>query len=191
VRPRAGNLAHPHRADRLRTDKIARGPSTHLRRAVRVRGMLSDISPFIRTFFRARGGARATGSLIGCPFWGYSTRKYTQRRPPAPSIPQAGIYTGACGRTALRPNLACMRSRRLRRAPALGIRARPSDGLAATTEPFSSRVCLADLQNVDGLGQLPGTPGAAAQLAGDPPVLELGVRPFPGEFRVCPIGVLL
>ena len=44
------------------------------------------------------------------------------------------------------------------------------------TEPFSSGVCLAGLQNVDGLGELAGAPGAAAQLAEDAPCLELGVR---------------
>jgi hypothetical protein len=40
------------------------------------------------------------------------------------------------------------------------------------TEPFSSCVCLADLQYVDGLGELAGAPGAAAELAEDVPVLE-------------------
>ncbi len=48
------------------------------------------------------------------------------------------------------------------------------------TERFSSGVCLADLQYVDGLGELPGAPGAAAELAEDPPGLELGVRAFAG-----------
>ena len=48
------------------------------------------------------------------------------------------------------------------------------------TEPFSSCVCLADLQYVDGLGELSGAPGAAAELAEDPPGLELGVRPLAG-----------
>jgi hypothetical protein len=32
------------------------------------------------------------------------------------------------------------------------------------TEPFSSGVCSAGLQYLDGLGELPGAPGAAAQL---------------------------
>ena len=50
----------------------------------------------------------------------------------------------------------------------------------AYNEPFSSCICLADLQNVDGLGELPGAPRAASQLAEDPPGLELGVRPFSG-----------
>ena len=40
------------------------------------------------------------------------------------------------------------------------------------TEPFSSRLCLAELQYVDGLGELAGAPGAAAQLAEDAPGLE-------------------
>jgi hypothetical protein len=35
---------------------------------------------------------------------------------------------------------------------------------------------LADLQNVDCLGELPGAPGEAAGLAEDAPGLELGVR---------------
>ena len=48
------------------------------------------------------------------------------------------------------------------------------------SEPFSSCVCLAGLQNVDGLGELAGAPGAAAELAEDVPGLELGVRPLAG-----------
>jgi NhaP-type Na+/H+ or K+/H+ antiporter len=47
------------------------------------------------------------------------------------------------------------------------------------TEPFSSSV-LAGLKDVDGLGQLPGAPGAAAELAQDAPGLELGVGAFAG-----------
>jgi len=43
-------------------------------------------------------------------------------------------------------------------------------------EPFSSGICLAGLQSVDGLGELAGAPRAAAQLAEYPPGLELGVR---------------
>ena len=52
---------------------------------------------------------------------------------------------------------------------------------------------LADLQYVDGLGELSGAPGAAAQLPQDPPVLELGVRALAGcpQLRVGPIGLLL
>ena len=49
-----------------------------------------------------------------------------------------------------------------------------------TTEPFPSCLCLADLQYVDCLGELPGTPGAAAELAQDPPGLQLGVRALAG-----------
>src|SRR5580693_312240 len=54
---------------------------------------------------------------------------------------------------------------------------RVDDGADASssTEPFSSCICLADLQNVDGLGELAGAPRAASQLAEDPPGLELGV----------------
>jgi hypothetical protein len=48
------------------------------------------------------------------------------------------------------------------------------------TEPFSSCVCLADLQCVDGLGELAGAPGAAAEFAQDAPGLELGVRALAG-----------
>src|SRR6516164_1940199 len=46
------------------------------------------------------------------------------------------------------------------------------------SEPFPSWLCLAGLQYVDGLGQLPSAPGAAAELAEDAPGLELGVCPF-------------
>ena len=52
--------------------------------------------------------------------------------------------------------------------------------VAHHTEPFSSCVCLADLQYVDGLGELAGAPGAAAELAEDAPGLELGVRALAG-----------
>ena len=38
---------------------------------------------------------------------------------------------------------------------------------------MSSGVCLADLQNLDGLGELSGAPGAEAELAEDMPGLEL------------------
>jgi hypothetical protein len=43
---------------------------------------------------------------------------------------------------------------------------------------FSSWLGRMDLQGVDGLGELPGAPGAAAELAEDPPVLEPGRLPF-------------
>ncbi len=57
------------------------------------------------------------------------------------------------------------------------------------TERFSSGG-LAGLKDVDGLGELPGAPGAAAEFAQDPPGLELGVRPLAGsaEPRVGPVG---
>jgi hypothetical protein len=46
---------------------------------------------------------------------------------------------------------------------------------------------------VDGLGELSGAPGAAAELGQDFPGLELGVRALAGraEFRVRLIGLLL
>ena len=47
-------------------------------------------------------------------------------------------------------------------------------------EPFPSWLCLADLQYVDGLGELAGAPGAAAELTEDSPGLELGVRALAG-----------
>src|SRR5579871_3962518 len=53
-----------------------------------------------------------------------------------------------------------------------------------------SCLCLADLQYVDGFGELPGAPGAAAELTEDPPVLELRVRALAGcaELRVGPFA---
>ena len=48
----------------------------------------------------------------------------------------------------------------------------------ACTEPFPSWLCVVDLQDVDGLGELAGAPWAAAELAEDSPGLELGVRSF-------------
>ena len=58
------------------------------------------------------------------------------------------------------------------------------------TRPFPSCLCFAGLQCVDGLGELPGAPGAAAELA---QVLELRVRALAGraEFRVGAVGVFL
>jgi hypothetical protein len=53
-------------------------------------------------------------------------------------------------------------------------------GWCLDKEPFSSCFCFADLQNVDGLGELTGAPGAAAELAEDVPRLELGVRALAG-----------
>src|SRR5215472_15648713 len=61
------------------------------------------------------------------------------------------------------------------------------------TEPFPSWLCFADLQYMDGLGELTGAPGAAAELAEYPSGLELGVRALAGcaELRVGLIGLLL
>jgi hypothetical protein len=64
-------------------------------------------------------------------------------------------------------------------------------------EPFSSWLCLvmrlAELQYVNGLGEFPGAPGAAAELAEDLPGLELGVCPLAGaaEPRVGAVGLFL
>ncbi len=49
---------------------------------------------------------------------------------------------------------------------------------------FSFWLCLVKPQYVDGLGELPGAPRAAAQLPEDAPGLELGVRAFSGAARV-------
>jgi hypothetical protein len=48
------------------------------------------------------------------------------------------------------------------------------------SEPFPSWLCLANLQYVDGLGELVGAPGAAAELTEDSPGLELGIRALAG-----------
>ena len=50
-----------------------------------------------------------------------------------------------------------------------------------------------NLQSVDGLYELADAPGAAAELAENPPGLELGVRSLPGcaEFRVRAVGLFL
>ena len=60
-------------------------------------------------------------------------------------------------------------------------------------EPFSSWLCHVDFQGVDGLGELAGTPGAAAELAEDPPVLEQRVCPLTGgaELGVGAVCLLL
>ena len=62
----------------------------------------------------------------------------------------------------------------------------------AGSEPFSSCVCLADVQYVDGLGELSGAPGAAAELAEYVPGLELVCWAFarsPGD-RSCAWALL-
>ena len=60
------------------------------------------------------------------------------------------------------------------------------------SEPFSSSD-FAGLEDVDGLGDLAGLPGAAAELAQDVPALELGVRTLAGraELGVGGVGGLL
>src|SRR6185437_1946623 len=61
------------------------------------------------------------------------------------------------------------------------------------SEPFPPWLCVADLQYVDGLGELSGAPGAAAEFAKDSPGLELGVRALAGcaQFRVGAVGLFL
>jgi Domain of unknown function (DUF151) len=54
------------------------------------------------------------------------------------------------------------------------------EGAYAATEPFPSSLCGMNLQGVDGLGELSGAPGAAAELTQDSPGLELGVRALTG-----------
>src|SRR5215831_3842882 len=64
---------------------------------------------------------------------------------------------------------------------------------ATGIEPFPTWLCLAELQYVDGLGEFPRAPGAAAELFEDVPGLELCVCPLAGgtEFRVRPVGLFL
>jgi len=64
--------------------------------------------------------------------------------------------------------------------------------MAARIEPFSSSG-FAGLKDVDGLGQLSGTPWAAAELAQDAPGFELGIGAFAGRSQpgMSPVGVLL
>jgi hypothetical protein len=59
-------------------------------------------------------------------------------------------------------------------------RGRTARIIGTITEPFPSWLCLAELQHVNRLGELPGTPGTAAELPEDAPGLELGVRSFSG-----------
>ena len=51
-----------------------------------------------------------------------------------------------------------------------------ADGTGCLSEPFPSCLCVAELQYMDGLGELSGVPGAAPELAENPPGLELRVR---------------
>ena len=47
----------------------------------------------------------------------------------------------------------------------------PGNATAPAPDP-TSWLCLANLQNMDGLGELPGAPGTAAELPENPPRLE-------------------
>jgi len=66
-------------------------------------------------------------------------------------------------------------------------------GAVPDSEHFPSCLYLADLQCVNGLGELPGAPGTTAELVQDVPRLELGVRALAGraELRVGAVGVFL
>ena len=64
---------------------------------------------------------------------------------------------------------------------------------AYATERFPSLLCLAELENVDGLGEFPGATRAAAGLAEDSPCFKLRVCVPAGcaEFRVDAVCLLL
>src|SRR5690348_13777824 len=68
--------------------------------------------------------------------------------------------------------------------------ARPSR--PARPDGLSSSCHLAGLQDMDGFGQVPGAPGAAAELAQDAPRLELGVDALARGVQpgMSPVGVL-
>lgn len=53
-----------------------------------------------------------------------------------------------------------------------------------SNEPFSEGVSFADLENVDGFGEVSGAVRAAAEFAEDPPVFELGVRSLAGTAQL-------
>ncbi len=69
----------------------------------------------------------------------------------------------------------------------------PLEIMQQINEPIPSWLCLADLQYVNGLGELSGAPGAAAELAEDAPGFELRVGAFAGcaEFRVGAVSFFL
>src|SRR6185437_3065425 len=69
----------------------------------------------------------------------------------------------------------------------------PWHWLLSDTEAFPSCLCLAGLQYVNGLGELAGTPGAAAELAENSPRLELGICALAGcaEPGVGAVGLFL
>jgi hypothetical protein len=64
---------------------------------------------------------------------------------------------------------------------------------AANMTRLGSSCDFAGLKNVDGFGELPGAPRAAAEFAQDAPGLELGVGAFTGTAQpgMRPVGVLL
>ena len=57
---------------------------------------------------------------------------------------------------------------------------RHSGGLARSIDPFPSWLCFAELQYVDGLGELTGAPAAAAEFGEDLQVLSWAFALSPG-----------
>ena len=68
----------------------------------------------------------------------------------------------------------------------------PTTPEAGLSEPFSSSD-FAGLKDVDGLGELPGAPGTAAELAQDAPGFELGVGTLAGSAQpgMGPVGLFV
>ena len=137
--------------------------------------------------------------LTPCMPSGGSTSTCVHRPSPQVTVPVSarqspGIRT-RCGTSLLYSPTGRWRSGASPAAACLSISSRafppplPPEKAFWCTERFSSGG-LAGLKDVDGLGELPGAPGAAAEFAQDPPGLELGVRPLAGsaEPRVGPVG---
>src|SRR6185437_12669 len=95
----------------------------------------------------------------------------TALRPPPPPVP--GVIRGRYA-WRFRRKGECSRLRRPPLRTDELVRLTWPHAVAVDTERFSS-LDLAGLKDVDGFGQLPGAPWAAAEFAQDTPVFELGV----------------
>src|SRR5262249_26044273 len=103
-------------------------------------------------------------------------------RGPEPSSDEAARRANTSGTVQSPPVAWTVKAPRRPRAP---LKTRPTAGMAGTSRGGSTTTIrsvssgdFAGLKDVDGFSELPGAPGAAAELAQDVPGLELGIGPL-------------
>ena len=104
--------------------------------------------------FDINGNCVAATADAGVTQWGTGYQTFTWASP-VTLVPGALYFVDAVNNGSTAANLSGVAT----------LAGEVNGALAANNEPFSSCVCLADLQYVDGLGELSGAPGAAAELA--------------------------